>query len=321
MERDTMPAIIDKVKRTAYQVRRLAGRLLGSSLQETLRNDSELILKHIAYAKDAANHEQLRSPRRLLYEGKGDCDCFAVTLGALLLNQGIDFRFRITQYPSSRGQWSHIYVVVPVNQSSPRFLVRSDYVVLDPVTNEHDKEVPFTKKRDYNMSLQFLDGFNRVGSLGACPQSQVAQATAPAGTQPGAAPAPAASSKPAVVDYATRDGLAAVGMSLTSDILSKAGIPFKQGFAADNTPQVIASTPQGELALPTVLDGPSVDQLKTQLSQMAKTAVNAAKSPTGMVVAGTVLLSLAAWAFWPTRRNHLAGASMEKGARIDVLPI
>lgn len=157
-ERDTMPLIIEKAKRTAYQVKKLAETLKGATLATTLRNDSKFILDYIKYKKDDAAHEQIRSPRRLVYDGQGDCDCFAVFLATLLINQKIDFRFRIAKYKA--GDWAHIYIVVPKDQNSKGKLLNAhtEYFVLDPVTNQHDYEVKFLDKKDYNMALQFLDG-------------------------------------------------------------------------------------------------------------------------------------------------------------------
>src|SRR5687767_11404402 len=92
--KDTMPLIISKVKRTLYQTKKLAAKLKGPTLADTLRNDSNFILQFIKYRKDDAAHEQIRSPRRLVYDAAGDCDCFAVFLASILSNQGIKFRFR-----------------------------------------------------------------------------------------------------------------------------------------------------------------------------------------------------------------------------------
>lgn len=174
VEGETMPLIVNKTKRTAWQTKKLAAKLKGYSMSETLSNDSAFILNHIAYKLDDPQAEQIRSPRRLVYDGHGDCDCYAVFLGTLLLNQGIKFRFRIAQYANSGGDWTHIYVVVPKDQSFKGSLTsRSQYYVLDPVTNSHNYEVPFLKKLDITMSLQYLDGISRqsertIGRLGAC---------------------------------------------------------------------------------------------------------------------------------------------------------
>lgn len=165
-EKDTMPLIVNKAKRTAWQSQKLAQKLTGKTMAETLANDDRFILDYIKYEEDdkekpkAQRNEQVRSPRRLVYDRKGDCDCFTVCLATLLINQGINFYLRIAKYES--GDWAHIYIIVPKDQKSMTVAKRSDYTVLDPVTNKHDYEVTYLDKKDYSMGLQFLDG------LGEC---------------------------------------------------------------------------------------------------------------------------------------------------------
>ena len=72
--------------------------------------------------------EQVRRPLRTLYDQKGDCDCYATLIGAMLKNMGIDFRFRIAAY--SAGRYQHVYVVVPSNDSP------TGYYVVDPVLDQ-----------------------------------------------------------------------------------------------------------------------------------------------------------------------------------------
>lgn len=166
VEKETIPLIVEKARRCKWQVKKLAARLQGKTLPDTLRNISNFILKHIAYKQDTSGHEEVRSPRRLVHEAIGDCDCYAVFIASVLLNLNIKFRFRLARYKS--GEWTHIYIVVPKNQNNNQPLTdRSDYYVIDPVTNTHDYEVPPTKKRDYTMALKFLDGLG-AGYLAGC---------------------------------------------------------------------------------------------------------------------------------------------------------
>jgi hypothetical protein len=158
VERDTIPLIVSKAKRTAWQVKKLAKELKGNSFAQTLANNSKFVLDHIAYVKDDPQHEQIRSPRRTIHDGKGDCDCFSVLLAALLINQGIKFKFRIASYANNPGSWTHIYLIVPKDQKALS-TGAGQYITLDPVTNRHNYEVNFLRKKDYDMALQSLDGF------------------------------------------------------------------------------------------------------------------------------------------------------------------
>ena len=150
IETDTVPLMIRKVKRTLYHTRKLADRLSGSTLKETLRNNWQFVFDHIRYKKDTPGREEIRSPRRLVHEGVGDCDCFTVFLSSLLLNQEIPHYMRIMK-EAGNGNWSHVYIVVPNNGRLTKHGVnaRSEYTVLDAVTNSFDFEPNFSRKKDF----------------------------------------------------------------------------------------------------------------------------------------------------------------------------
>lgn len=149
VERDTIPLIKKVVRETLSQTSALAKKLKGRSLEETLRNDTNFILKHIRYKRDAAGKEQVREPARLIHEGAGDCDCFATLLSSLLTNQKIGHALRIMKQHGA-GNWSHIYVVVPKPGGG--------HYTLDPVTNSFNVEPPSTQKKDIPMALERLSG-------------------------------------------------------------------------------------------------------------------------------------------------------------------
>lgn len=312
VERDTMPVIIEKAKRTRWQTRRLAERLKGSSIEETLRNDSNFILNYIRYTKDDADHEQIRSPRRLIHEGQGDCDCFAVTLATLLLNQGINFRFRIAQYPSSGGEWSHIYLVVPKNQrSSASLSKRQDYTVLDPVTNLHDHEVAFSRKRDYTMSLQYLDGFTPSRRLGECPAKETASAATAADGSSAQRPAP--------ISFLSQGVLEATERKPTVDLLEAMDVPYQYNIDQNNNPMVMLSDPrfiqQGFSELPTVIDDTTAGLLTTIASQPLPESATPPGEPVqsdskmvGMILGTAAVGGLLLWAF--------SGSAKPKGGQL-----
>jgi len=157
---DTIPLIKAKIKRTSYQVKKLAAYLKGSSLAQTLRNNYDFIFKHIQYTKDDEGEEQVRSPRRLIHDAQrgGDCDCFTVLLGALLTEQNIPFKIRVSANQTP-GVWGHVYVVVPKDGDVKKSLnSKLQYYVLDPVVHEFNYEAPFHNKQDFAMKLVSLDG-------------------------------------------------------------------------------------------------------------------------------------------------------------------
>lgn len=331
MEHDTMPLIVSKAKRTAWQTKKLAAKLKGSSLAQTLRNDSDFILKYIRYVKDSPDHEQIRSPRRLIHDAKGDCDCYAVTLATLLINQGIKFRFRITQYASAPGQWAHIYIVVPKDQRFTGSLSkRSDYVVVDPVTNLHDHEVNFLRKRDYTMSLQYLDGiagarYGGFSGFGECPPKTTAVAPTP-----GQAPSTEVviGDRTAPVKFLAKSTLTATERKSTVEVLEAAGIPYQYNLDEKNNPMVMVGTPQGAVMLPTSLDSDTAASLITSLSNQSAAAVATQPQegkPSGAGVAMTVIglggiALLLKWAFSGSGRGQLGGPEFTR-KKLPVLHI
>lgn len=165
--RDTVPLIQKLAQRQAWQGKKLAAYLKGKTVAETVRNNWDFFIKYIQYKKDVAGKEQVRSLRRLVHNASegGDCDCFVNALAVLLLNQKIDFSFRIASYNGST-DYSHIYIVVPTTNGK--------YITLDPVVHQFNYEVPFTEKKDFAMRLESLDGIGcacGVGSIQCEPAS------------------------------------------------------------------------------------------------------------------------------------------------------
>lgn len=239
VETETMPLIAEKVKRTLWQTKKLAAQLKGATLEQTLRNNSNFILDYIAYKKDDPNHEQIRSPRRLVHDAEGDCDCFAVLLASLLTNQSIKFRYRITKY--SGKDWSHIYIVVPKDQRNPNVELtqRNQYYVLDPVTNQHDYEVKFSAKKDYPMALQYLDGLS-LGTLGDCPPQTTVQKSVEE-----------ISKLRTYVDNAT---IKQQGLVPTQEFLDDQGIPYEVAVNPQtNGSYLKVETPSGQIDVPTII--------------------------------------------------------------------
>lgn len=108
------------------------------------------VKNHIAYKKDERGIEQVRSPRRLIHDATGDCDCFTTFIGTCLSALNIPVINRITKYKENYFQ--HIYPIVPIGNGK--------YIVMDCVVDSFNYEEPYTEKKDYKMDLQFLDGID-----------------------------------------------------------------------------------------------------------------------------------------------------------------
>jgi hypothetical protein len=125
--------------------------LTGKTRRQTLENNWNFAYNHFQYTEDKAGVEQLRRPLRAWADRVAgiDCDCYAILLSTILLNQGIAHSFRKTKY-NGKADYQHIYVIVPT--------AGGGHVTLDPVTDKFDKEVPFSAHFDKPMSIQVLNG-------------------------------------------------------------------------------------------------------------------------------------------------------------------
>ncbi|MFZ5553560.1 MAG: hypothetical protein ACOZCO_10615 [Bacteroidota bacterium] len=148
---DTVKFIPKVVAKTRWQVKQFADRELKHIPYEAAcKKLWHFVKDHIAYEKDADGKEQVRSPRRLIYDKKGDCDCYTVFISCCLsaLSDKLKIIHRITKY--SKDHFQHIYPVV--------VLPSGREIIMDCVTNYYNYEEPFKEKQDHPMELTYLDG-------------------------------------------------------------------------------------------------------------------------------------------------------------------
>lgn len=112
----------------------------------------DFVKEYIQYEKDESGKEQVRSSRRLFWEGKGDCDCFTVFIstGMTWLKEVKKIILRITKYGGKNFQ--HIYPIA--------VLATGQMIPMDAVAKAWNYEEPFTQKEDYVMELNYLDGLD-----------------------------------------------------------------------------------------------------------------------------------------------------------------
>lgn len=151
---DTVRFIPKAVKMTRWQTEKLSKVLRGHNRYETCQNLWHFIYDHYAYEKDERGKEQIKSPRRLHHDKKGDCDCYSTFISTVLVNLEIPHAFRLAKYPArdllSTPNFQHVYVIAWDEHGRP--------IVIDCVTDQFDYEVPYIEKKDIPMDLQFLDG-------------------------------------------------------------------------------------------------------------------------------------------------------------------
>ncbi len=172
---NTVHFIRDKAPENIWQTKAIARLLKGKSLNDTCRNLWNFVYQHIQYQKDDEGVEQVRSPRRVWWERKGDCDCYTSFISSVLLamEPPIPHKYRITKYDKedpSEIRWQHIYPVVPKNgRLDGKLDRRGDYIVLDCVKDAFDTEQSYYEKQDFEckMRLDYLDGIEEEGMEGA----------------------------------------------------------------------------------------------------------------------------------------------------------
>lgn len=138
----TVPLILKLSKRQKWQGKKLAQALKGGTLEETVRNNYDFFLKHIQYQEDPEDTETVRSLRRTVHEGVGDCDCFVNALSNILQNQNIDHKIKVTAPPDDSA-WGHVYIIVPTGSGN--------YLTLDPVVHEFNVEAPYSNSIEFNV--------------------------------------------------------------------------------------------------------------------------------------------------------------------------
>ncbi len=150
---DTVHFIPEVVRKTAWQVEKYVDQeLSGLSLDDACKKLWHFVKYHIEYRPDKFRVEQVRSPRRLIHDGFGDCDCGTTFIMACLYVMKIPVTRRITKYKEDRFQ--HIYPVIELKNGK--------VIIMDFVVHAFNYEEPYSEKQDYKeenkMDLQFLDG-------------------------------------------------------------------------------------------------------------------------------------------------------------------
>jgi hypothetical protein len=164
---ETVDIIAELVPKVSYQTKELSKILKGSTLKDTCKKIFDFCYKHIQYKLDDAGVEQLREPIRSWNDRKTgiDCDCFSIFVSSILTNLGIKHAYRICEI-NNKGYYQHIYIVVPVNQNSNS--INGQYITIDPVLDEFNKEAPYiTKTKDkMGIPVQVLNGIDDENFFG-----------------------------------------------------------------------------------------------------------------------------------------------------------
>lgn len=135
----------------ANQTKKLANALLGLDLKQTIVNDYSFMYSHFQYEADEAL-QQMRSPQCAWSQRFTGIDCksYSIFASTLLINQGINHFIRRVKQPNfNPDYWSHVYVIVPIDQENLN--LDKGYYTIDG-TLHSNTETPYLEKHDIKMS-------------------------------------------------------------------------------------------------------------------------------------------------------------------------
>jgi hypothetical protein len=156
--------MIKEMTLTFYkQVSQLSQVLQGKTLKTTCDNIHFFLYNHIQYQADGVV-QNLRSPANAWWHSREsgiDCKSYSIFASSILTNLGLKHYIRQIKQPTfNPKQFTHVYVVVPINQLTGSF--DKGHLVIDGTIKQTNEPV-FTIKKDVFMS-------NKLPHLGLnCP--------------------------------------------------------------------------------------------------------------------------------------------------------
>lgn len=147
-------------KKYAHHCKDIAPILYGDDLEETVNSIQDFLYNHIQYSIDGEN-QNLKSPAcawATRVEGT-DCKSYSIFASAILLNLDIKHYLRRIKQASVPDAYTHVYVVVPVDQKTGK--LNNGYFIIDG-TIQLNNELAFTAKDDIfmepNLTINGLAG-------------------------------------------------------------------------------------------------------------------------------------------------------------------
>lgn len=153
----------------------------GMSLADTVTAIYDFLYGHIQYELDRTD-QNIKSPACAWAsrEQGTDCKSYSVFASTILQNLGISHYFRRVKQPGINPEkWTHVYVIVPIDQKSGK--LNRGHLVLDATVHDN-KEVSYLKKNDVYMEKVSLPhyGLQSPGLSGcSCKKKITLPSTAP----------------------------------------------------------------------------------------------------------------------------------------------
>lgn len=164
---DTLKYMAEWSNKYAYQMKQIAPLLKGRNIQETVNKIYQFLYSHFQYKLDGSLQNLYSPSAAWHFRQQGfDCKTYSLLASCILQNLNITHSFRMVQQAGIMpGEWSHVYVVIPDNNT--------EYVI--DATTHTNKQVSFTKKHDYNMKHLGLASPAVYGLGCACSGNKITQ--------------------------------------------------------------------------------------------------------------------------------------------------
>lgn len=148
----TVEEMKEWIEKYSFQTKKLAPKLKGQSIQTTVTNVYQFLYGHIQYQADGAL-QQLRSPACTWKQRKQGVDCksYSIFASSILSNLGIKHFIRqIKQASFYPQEFTHVYIVIPVDQHTEIYSENTQTIVLD-ATKHQNIESNYIEKVDVQM--------------------------------------------------------------------------------------------------------------------------------------------------------------------------
>jgi len=153
----TIKALKEIVRDHGHESAALAREVQARSIYQTCSNLWHWIRKNLRYERDDIEIEQLRTPARIMADGKGDCDCFTILICSTLNELGISNYAKVTAY-NKPNEFEHIYPIA-IDEFGRQIIL--DCVPEIPRFN-HEHQPIINSKIYPIMQLAKLSGLNAV---------------------------------------------------------------------------------------------------------------------------------------------------------------
>ena len=149
--------MVEVIEEFSFQAALVAKKLQANNLQSTLFAIKDFAYNHFQYNADD-DLQKIRSFSCSWYDRFNGIDCksYSIVIGSLLGNLNITYYLRKIKQPGfNPNDFSHVYVVVPIDQQTGN--LNSGYYTLDG-TLETNKECTFLTYKDFKMNHAKLNG-------------------------------------------------------------------------------------------------------------------------------------------------------------------